>query len=83
MLARDTVSDNLGPLWPCPLHHTQGWGGPSNLSWGKGANGVPQHANPLSQAAESNQLIVGRGGWGSSLADLATPPFFYSNKVKP
>jgi hypothetical protein len=46
MLARDTAFRHLGPLWPCPLHHTQGWGGPFYLSCSDGqmaSPNVPAH----------------------------------------
>jgi hypothetical protein len=65
MLARDTAFRHLGPLWLCPLHHTQSRSGPFYLSCSDG-QGVPQmRAAHCLQAARVQQLRVGMRGPGS------------------
>jgi hypothetical protein len=85
MLARDTAFRHRGPLWLCPLHHTQSRGGPFYLSCSDGQMASPQGvARPFYRPCESNSCALeNAGAWGGSLADLATPPFFLTNKVKP
>jgi hypothetical protein len=67
-----------------PRPHTEP-GGPFYSSCSNGQMASPQGvARPFYRPCESKCCALeNAGAWGSSLADLATPPFFYSYKVKP
>jgi hypothetical protein len=84
MLARDTAFRHLGPLWPCPLHHTQGWGGPFYLSCSSRQPSPKACCLHGLQAAESNLFFVGRGGWGRGVLLLGLlAPIFLSGCAAP
>jgi hypothetical protein len=85
MLARDTAFRHLGPLWPCPLHHTQGWGGPSNLSCSDGQMASPQGVPAHSTGRGVQPVTCGtRGAWGRGVLLLGLlAPIFLSGCAAP
>jgi hypothetical protein len=84
MLTRDTAFRHRGPLWLCPLHHTQSRSGSSNLSCSS-RQAIPQ-SGLLTWSTGRKSPPVARGDagtWEGSLAHWLLSLFFLTNKVKP
>jgi hypothetical protein len=82
MLTRDTAFRHLGPLWLCPLHHTQSRGGPFYSSCSGGHYGVPpRRAARCLQAASVQPVTSGMRGLGGDGAHCL--PLFSLTQVRP
>jgi hypothetical protein len=79
-----TACRHLGPLWFCPLHHTQSRSGPSNLSCSDGQMASPQGVPAHSTGRGVQPVTCGtRGAWGESFNCWRLAPFFLPRQARP
>jgi hypothetical protein len=86
MLARDTAFRHLGPLWLCPLHHTQSRGGPLYLSCSDGHMASPKRSPAHCLPACGVQPVMSgtRGAWGRGVLLLGfLAPIFLTGCASP